>query len=850
VDGNELLLSDGGSLNATELDLMPQRAAKKGSRTAEAALRESERRLQSALDSGNMGIWELDLQPQVMRWSARTTGLFGLEPEEREFPIGDFLMRVYPDDREDMLQAIDNTIVRGTTYEHTFRVVWPDGTVRWLQSNASALYDDQGQPMRLMGTVMDITERKHEEEQVRLLSTVAAESLNAIVIMDAQERILYVNPGFERDSGYTLEELRGHRPGDVLHGPDTDIQTSKKVRSALDAREPVSVELLNYHKNGTPYWQEIHITPVLDNKGAVTHFVGIVNNVTARKQAAKEQQESDARLRVSEERYALATEGSQNGIWDWDIRTGETHFSARMKQMMGYAESEFPNRVETWISHIHPDDVPRVDAARAAYFKRETDAFEVEFRIRHKDASYHWVLGRGVARFDSEGKPYRMAGSHMDITEHKRLTEESKTANEWQKDAIERLTLQQAELREANTLLESLATTDGLTGLKNHRSLQERLREEYDRARRYNTPLSIMMLDVDKFKEYNDGFGHPAGDAVLRQLARILQETARTSDVVARYGGEEFAILLPGANVEQAKNVAERYRYAVETAVWPVRAVTASVGAATLVPATTYPDALLVEADVALYRSKHRGRNCVTHASDPVEIETLDTEAARWYDDLLHKVLTAQAETLGSASEQVRETLSDAYDATILSWSRILNLKDKETEGHSQRVTDLTVRLARSLNMNEQEVQIARWGALLHDIGKMAVPDRILHKPGPLTEDEWVIMRQHTTIARDMIEPIQFLGSATDIPYCHHEKWDGTGYPRGLQGDEIPLMARLFAVIDVYDALTRDRPYRVAWPEEKVQEYLRAQAGIHFDPRAVDAFLTMLETDCAERKAA
>jgi putative nucleotidyltransferase with HDIG domain len=160
------------------------------------------------------------------------------------------------------------------------------------------------------------------------------------------------------------------------------------------------------------------------------------------------------------------------------------------------------------------------------------------------------------------------------------------------------------------------------------------------------------------------------------------------------------------------------------------------------------------------------------------------------------------------------------------------------------------VRLVRHQGKSHREIQYAKWGALLHDIGKMAIPDHILHKPGSLTDEEWVIMRQHTTVSYETLEAIEFLGPALDIPYCHHEKWNGTGYPRGLKGDEIPLMARLFAVIDVYDALTSDRPYRRAWPEDRVRAHLQEQVGSHFDPRAVSAFLSMLEEHCATRQAA
>ena len=189
--------------------------------------------------------------------------------------------------------------------------------------------------------------------------------------------------------------------------------------------------------------------------------------------------------------------------------------------------------------------------------------------------------------------------------------------------------------------------------------------------------------------------------------------------------------------------------------------------------------------------------------------------------------------------QQSNLELSLAYDSTLEGWSRALDLRDKETEGHTQRVTDMTVRLARRVGLSESEIVQVRRGALLHDIGKMGIPDRILLKPGPLDDEEWEIMRRHPVYAHDLLSPIAYLRAALDIPYCHHEKWDGSGYPRGLKGEEIPLAARVFAVADVWDALSSDRPYRRPWPPEKVQAHIAGEVDKHFDGRIVRAFAEM-----------
>ena len=187
--------------------------------------------------------------------------------------------------------------------------------------------------------------------------------------------------------------------------------------------------------------------------------------------------------------------------------------------------------------------------------------------------------------------------------------------------------------------------------------------------------------------------------------------------------------------------------------------------------------------------------------------------------------------------------LSLAYDTTLEGWSKALDLRDKETEGHTQRVVDMTLRIAQTLGVSDEELTHIRRGALLHDIGKMGIPDSILLKPGPLTDDEWETMKRHPVYAYELLFPITHLRPALDIPYSHHEKWDGSGYPRGLKGEQIPLAARIFAVVDVWDALTSDRPYRNAWTSKKALEYIREQSGKHFDPQIVDIFMSLIKNE-------
>lgn len=209
---------------------------------------------------------------------------------------------------------------------------------------------------------------------------------------------------------------------------------------------------------------------------------------------------------------------------------------------------------------------------------------------------------------------------------------------------------------------------------------------------------------------------------------------------------------------------------------------------------------------------------------------------------LLRQFYRLQLKTL-KAEQVISAKLRQAYDSTLEGWAKALELRDHETEGHCRRVTELSLKIATAMGLKDEELVYVYRGALLHDIGKMGIPDSVLLKPDKLTEAEWKVMRQHPAYGRDMLEPINYLSRSIDIPYHHHEKWNGEGYPTGLKGEQIPLIARIFTVVDVWDALTSDRPYRKAWSREEALRYLEERASIEFDPDVVNSFKTVLLKD-------
>ena len=367
---------------------------------------------------------------------------------------------------------------------------------------------------------------------------------------------------------------------------------------------------------------------------------------------------------------------------------------------------------------------------------------------------------------------------------------------------------------------EQRARVDEVTGLFNRRHFDERLKQEIDLRQRYGGTFSLILLDLDLFKAYNDVHGHAAGDRLLAEVGKIIQRSVRSTDLAFRYDGDEFAVLLPQTDSGAAFVVAERIRGKIAQEMSKVDPrITASIGLATWPNDGVMADGLLSAADKALYYAKKTGgdRTCI-----------------------VSRILSA---VVGSTPEAAsdKEALNVIY-----ALAATIEAKDRYTYGHSRKVSNYAVALAEKLNLAPEKVAVISTAALLHDIGKIGIPDEVLNRPGALDAQAWEMVRAHPKLSTTIVSHVLDLVSCVPAILHHHERWDGTGYPTGLKGENIPIEARILAIADAFDAMTSSRPYRGALSYQQAVAELMRCSGSQFDPQLVDAFLPIALSTLAE----
>lgn len=734
---------------------------------------------------------------------------------------------IHPDDISQVEKAAQILLANKIPVDREYRI-WSlkANDYIWISDRITPRVDGQGKITGYQGIARNITEQKLSEKALQenrkryqMISSIASDYMfESRLGSDGKFSLIWTAGAFGTITGYTMEEYNAVGGWRASLHPD-DLVIDDHDQENLKANQSIISEIRTYKKDGSLAWVRVYAHPVMDEQtGKYIGVYGGVKDITERK-LAEEEVKKQLAYQKAVNRISTILRGAQTldeilphlmeetlsmvetdtgAIWLFDNHTKYLHrntssgwFTQIKKPNLTIGEGIVGTVYQTGEAHISPEFAHDPLFNRSVFFEVPSAWGGICVPIRAETET----IG---ALFIAVQVPRQLGEEDVRL-----LTTVSEIAG----NAIHRARLQdqtQQQLKHLTTLHDidhAISSTLDLhlllDILLSHITLQLHVDAadilQYDpqtQTLEFAAGLGFISPASQKFHE-NIGEGHAGLAACERHIIGVSDNT-----------------ITPDSECSRIKEIPEEGFVA------------------------HYALPLIVKDEVkGVLEVFHRS------AINP-ENEWFD-----FLDTLAGQVAIAMDNaTLFKSLQQSNLDLAVAYNATIEGWSRALDLRDNETENHTRRVTDLTLRLAYRMGINENKIVHIWRGALLHDIGKLGVPDKILLKPGNLTEEEWGIMERHPQLAYDMLYPIEYLRPALDIPYCHHEKWDGSGYPRGLKGSEIPLSARMFALADVFDALTSDRPYRKAWSYEKAIKYIREQSGMHFDPVLANVFTYLLRT--------
>jgi len=796
------------------------------SRQAEEALRESEAKYRDLVENVSDVIYSLDASGVITYISPVIESVLGYTPSElSDKSFADF---IYQEDFQLAIEGFMNTL-SGNTETGEFRVVTKSGEIRWVRSSNHPVFE-WDRVTGVTGVLIDITERRWAEQELReseeKYRTILENIEDSYYEIDINGNLTFFNDSLCTIIGYPRDELMGMNYREFMER-QTARALYKIFNNVYRTEQPTKAfdwEIIR--KDGTKRFVEASISLRFDSNGDPTGFRGITRDITERKEAEEEIKRYSRRVQAL---YTVAQAVSRSldidklltqslkatldvvntdvgGIYFSDLQAG----SLTLKAHSGLSQDcigsiELINLDEEEIKLAMESHQPVLELEKV--FKK-TNLKTVTAAMK-KDGLQAYV----TVPLWSRGTPL---GSLM-IADHRE--------HHFSPDELDLLSAIGTEIAVGieNALLlqrtKELSLTDELTGLYNRRHFYETLDSELYRTLRDGRPFSLVMLDLDGFKEYNDKFGHSLGDSILQSFAQTLRSTLRKSDTPFRYGGDEFAIILPATDANRAKQVIDRIR-----AKWlknpeahhPTLETPLgfSAGIAQFPENAETADALVFLADSALYYAKREGGYRATLVSDLTAIKS--------------------------------DILSTATLDQVYALAATVDARDPYTYGHSARVADIAQTLAKAIGLPEKELADLYAASLLHDVGKVGIPDAVLTKLDALTAKEWEIIKKHSAEGARIVGYVKGLAALVPVILHHHEWYDGTGYPDGLKGEEIPLAARIISLADAYDTMTTSRPYRDVVSHQKACNEIKSQSGTQFDPELVEVFCRIMAEDTGD----
>lgn len=728
---------------------------------AEKVLRENEEKYRYIVESIEDGYFEVDLKGNFTYFNDFLIGNVGYT--RMEFKGLNFRKLMDEKNGKKVFQAFNEVYRTGKGLrELSWQVRRKDGSTLYVESTVLPIIENS-ETVGFRGIVRNVTERKRAEEallrsernlkkQVKYLNTLIDNMNELFFTYDKEGRIAFVNRRSNEVIGYAFDEVIGRYILDLV-GASHYVQAAVEMDKCLKQGKDSSYEMPLIHKNGREIILKMNAAPIFDEDGNITGGMVLAEDITEKKKALRE-------LEISEAKYRAIVEDQTELIMRLDAEGNIDFVNEAFCRYYRMTRDRICQL--KFVDLVYENDREYVcNSLRTLNMMKSV--CNLESRVRMMDGEVRWQQWTHRAIFNRWARLVGYQSVGRDITER----------------------------RKAEERLQFLSCHDALTGLYNRFYFEEQMQRVEKNG---NTPIGLIMCDVDGLKLINDTLGHDKGDVLLKSVAEVLMASFRREDTIARVGGDEFAILLPGTDRKALEKTVNRLRNNIKdyneknNNMW----ISLSIGYAFREAGNISMQDLFRQADNAMYREKlHSGQ---------------------------------------SIRSSIVQTLTKALEA-----------RDFITEGHGERMQELVVAVAEEVGLPENTINDLRIFAHFHDIGKVGIPDAILFKPGPLTEEEYGIMKGHSEIGYRIALSAPELVFIADWILKHHEWWNGKGYPLGLQGNHIPLECRILSIADAYDAMTNDRPYRKALSVNEAINELRRCAGIQFDPHLVEEFIFVLK---------